>query len=179
MEGWNILDTVALIVLVISMVGAIRKGFSVELISLASVIAGFFLAVTGYAKLGDSLLAWGVPEKSTGLIAFVSIFILVFVVGVFFSAVMDKVLKGLFLKWLDRLLGGIFGLVRGCLLVSIVFLALTVFPVHKGLVSDSVSAGFFLQIGKAVVTLTPEEFEEKFRSGYRRLQEIWREKDLF
>ncbi len=176
MDGWNILDALALIVLVVSMLGAIRKGLSVELVSLASVLAGFLAAAFSYSTLGAFLVALGVPERGADLVGFVTIFAFVFILGAVLSATLDRVLKGLYLKWLDRLLGGAFGLLRGCLVVAIVFLSLTAFPVHKELVSNSLSAGFFLEIGRAVVTLTPGEFKDKFHSGYRRLQQIWRER---
>ena len=176
MAGWNILDALALIVLVVSMLGAIRKGLSVELVSLASVVVGFLVAVFGYSVLGGFLVARGVPDQGADLAGFVAIFAFVFILGAVVSATLDRLLKGLYLKWLDRLLGGAFGLLRGCLLVAVVFLSLTAFPVHKKSVSDSLSAGFFLQIGRAVVVLTPGEFKNKFHSGYRRLQQIWRQR---
>jgi uncharacterized membrane protein required for colicin V production len=75
-------------------------------------------------------------------------------------------LKKLKVKWLDRLLGGIFGFLRGYLINSVIFLALTAFPVRKSLLLQSSLADFFLAGARILVIFIPEDLKLKFFEAY-------------
>jgi len=74
-------------------------------------------------------------------------------------------LKEVGLRWVDRLLGAAFGLVRGLVIVTAVLLALATFAPGTRLLRDSQFAGYFLVAGRGASWLAPAEVRRKFREG--------------
>jgi len=176
MGNLGYLDILALLILAVSVVTAVAKGLVLELFSLASVLLGLFLAVFFYPDLAGLLLAMGL---SVGLLAdflaFVLIFVGTLVAGAILSASIDKVLKHLHLKWIDRFLGGVFGFLRGYLINAVIFLALTAFQIKQDLLVDSKLAEFFLAGARIVVIFIPEDLKAQFQDAYDLLETAWQE----
>jgi membrane protein required for colicin V production len=167
MEQMNVLDIVALLILILSILTALVKGLIIELLALASVVGGFVLAVFFYPELSSLLatLEFAVPLVYNFL-AFLLIFVITIIVGSILSSCINQVLKKLRIKWIDRLLGGIFGFLRGYLINSVIFLALIAFPVNKGLLLESKLAEFFLAGVRILVIFVPEDLHLKFIETY-------------
>ena len=85
----------------------------------------------------------------------------------------DRSLKKLYLKWVDRLLGATFGLVRGFLIAMVIFLALTAFQVRQDLLARSQFAEFFLTGARVATVIAPVTFQERFNSGYAWIYDLW------
>jgi membrane protein required for colicin V production len=69
------------------------------------------------------------------------------------------------LSVIDRFLGGVLGLVRGCLLIAIVLLGMTAFtPTSRWLQNSSLSP-YFLVVGRAVIWVAPTELRAQFFKG--------------
>ena len=76
MGNLNYLDILALLILLISVVTAVAKGLILELLSIASVVAGLFLAVMFYPDLAGLLFILGVPvDLAAEFLGFVLIFV--------------------------------------------------------------------------------------------------------
>jgi len=174
MGNLNYLDILALLILLISVVTAVAKGLLLELLSIGSVVAGLFLAVVFYPDLARLLGGLGVPVDLAGeFLAFVLIFIGTLIVGAIVSAFVNRALKHLHLKWIDRLLGGIFGFVRGYLINAVIFLALTAFQMKQDLLVDSRFAEFFLAGARILVIFIPEDLKNQFHEAYDWLLATW------
>jgi len=156
----------------LSIWGAIAKGLVVELFTLASVILGFLLASLYYDDLEVLFLSLG-PSPRPSFAAFITIFLVIMVIGTVTASLLTHLLKKLWLRWLDRLLGGLFGLLRGWLIVSIIFLAFAAFGVQRANMARSQTAGFFLDSAKLIVFSVPEELKAKFGDGYHKAFELW------
>lgn len=169
----NFLDVMALAIIAVSVITALVKGLTVELFSLASVVLGFYLAVYFYATAAALLSSAGLSTVLANFFAFTGIFVATVVVGSVAIFLIDKAIRKLHLKWTDRLLGGVFGLVRGWLIAAVIFLAFTAFPVRKELLARSQFAEFFLTSARLIMALAPDEFAELFDSGYQKLYRFW------
>ena len=174
MGNLNYLDILAILILVISAVTAIAKGLILELLSLASVVLGLVLAVMFYPQLAGMLALVGVNEDLVAdFLAFVMIFVGALIAGAIISGAVNRVLKHLRLKWMDRLLGGVFGLFRGYLINAIIFLALTSFQMRQDLLAESKLAEFFLAGARILVIFVPDELKEQFFEAYDWLLARW------
>jgi membrane protein required for colicin V production len=174
MGNLNYLDILALLILLISVVTAVVKGLIMELLSLASVVAGLFLAVVFYPDLAGFFGFLGLcVDLAAEFLAFVVIFVGTLVVGAIVSAVVNRALKSLHLKWIDRFLGGIFGFVRGYLINAVIFLALTAFQMKQDLLVESKLAEFFLAGARILVIFIPEDLKKQFMEAYAWLMEAW------
>ncbi len=172
----TILDIVAVVIMLVSIYGALRRGLAAELISLASLVAGLILAFLFYDRVAAVLVDLGVAETAAFLAGFLLTLVAVTAIGVFISRLTRRTLKVLSLRWADRLLGGAFGILRGWLVVAILFLAMTAFPVTGDLVADSISGEFFLSSAGIVVRFAPPELRERFSREYQRTYELWLQK---
>jgi membrane protein required for colicin V production len=169
----NLLDIMALAIIALSTLGAFSKGLVAEAFALAGVIVGFLLASHLYDSL-DVLFLGVASGPWADFLAFITIFVLVIVIASVAGTLLGKLIKKLaIVKWADRLLGSVFGLVRGWLVVSIVFLAFAAFGVQKESLAESKTGPFFLDSARAIIVLVPEGLKEKFARGYKRVFELW------
>lgn len=174
--NWNALDVMAAAVVAFSVVTAFLKGFSREMIALAAVVGGLFLAFTFYAQ-GAALLEshFDLRPMLAPFLGFLLLFVAVLAAGGVLTYLVDRMLRKLRLKSFDRILGAGFGLVRGALICMVIFLAFTAFPVRRDLLAQSRTAEFFLTGARAMIVLAPAELNEKFQETYRWLYQIWLE----
>lgn len=168
----NLLDAMAFAIIGISVLGAIAKGLIVELFSLGSVILGFVLACLYYDVLDVFFLGVSSPSRA-GFLAFIVIFVSLIIIGTIAGSLLNRVVKRLHLKWMDRLLGGFFGLVRGWLVVSIVFLSFAAFGVQRGNMAQSRTAPMFLDTARLIIFWVPQDLKDKFNDGYWKALQLW------
>ena len=169
----NLLDILALILLSLSTIAALFRGLSHEILSLFSAILAFFLAVFFYGDVARLYVRLGTTSPFSDFLGFLTVFLSIMIAGSFLVLILDRALRTLHLKWIDRLLGGIFGLVRGWLVAAVVFLALATFPIQNDLLEQSQLADFFLSSVRTVVRMAPDDFRDKFDSGYEKVYELW------
>ena len=116
-------DWILLGVLAASMLVGLWRGLVYEVLSLAGWVAAFFLA----QWLATDVIVWlpfvqGAAASVQYAVGFVVVFVLSLFVSAFLSWLIKKVIESVGLRPVDRILGGVFGLVRGVVLL----LALTV-----------------------------------------------------
>lgn len=174
----NWLDAIIAAVLVISLVTAILKGLTRELVTLAAVIAGILGALWWYPEVARHLE----PYTSSVAVAGFAAFVLIFLVFLFIGWVISKILAGLVkasgLRWFDRVLGGAFGLLRGVLIAAVLVLAIVAFapgkrPIES--VAESKLAPTVLQAARGIVALAPRKLKDGFQHGFDRVRKVWRE----
>ncbi len=172
-EGWSALDLAAAGVILGSCLAALFKGLAAELISLASVVVGVALALLFYPAAGAVVGQLGLAEPLNLLVGFGGIFAVCLVGGAVLIRLADSILKALFLKWADRLLGAAFGLVRGWLIVTVAVMALAAFSVAQPVVAGSRTGAFFLTSAELLNELAPDDFRGRFERGYKEIFQRW------
>ncbi|QDQ25334.1 CvpA family protein [Chitinimonas arctica] len=110
-------DYLVLIVLGLSVLLAVLRGGVSEILSLAAWVLGFWLAQRYAPQLG-AMLPPDVPTTELRLIAgFVGILLGVWFVSAIIRITVAQFVKATGLAPLDRMIGALFGLVRGVLIV--------------------------------------------------------------
>jgi membrane protein required for colicin V production len=118
----TVFDYAVLVIIGISVLISLMRGAVREILSLAGWILAFYIART-YASELVPLLPYGIPtEKLKMLAAFLVLFLAVLLVTSLLSIALSGLLKEVGLGWLNRLLGGVFGLLRGLLIVTVLVL---------------------------------------------------------
>jgi membrane protein required for colicin V production len=95
-----------------------------------------------------------------GVPAFAAIFLAITIFAHIVAAVLQRVVGLLFLGWLDRLGGGVFGLAKGILVVEVALVLLLRFPseeVQKALHSSLLAPALLLYI-PVITGLLPSDF---------------------
>lgn len=149
----SVLDLAAIGVIVGSVGWGLWRGFTREVMSLAGWILAFLAANTVAGPLGDLLPASIASPEVRVLIAFVVVFVLTLIAAAIVGMIVSKFLKAAGLSGVDRTLGGLFGLVRGVviLLAFAIVAGLTAMP-RQPFWKESVAAGM---LQRTVVQLEP------------------------
>src|SRR5437867_13355163 len=110
MGAWNWLDWTLTVIVVGSVAAAAHKGFVRELIGLASLVAGLAVAAAGYRRaapwVGDLMRLTPLASGA----AFLTLFVLVMILGAVPSLFAQKVRPGAGLPVVDSILGACLGL---------------------------------------------------------------------
>jgi len=117
-------DYIVLVIIGISIVLSIMRGFIREALAILAWIAAF-LTAKAYASQILPMMPENIPTESLRMLAaFLVLFFATLLVASLLAIALSSVFKKVGLSWLNRLLGAIFGLVRGVIIVCIVvFLA--------------------------------------------------------
>jgi len=162
---FNWLDIVLFIVIGVTLVFGLIKGLVRQVIGLCSVLLGLILALIYYpytAYLFGRLISSQVVSHFLG---FISIFLAVLCLGGVISWLVSKMIKGP-LKFMNHILGGGLGLIKGILICGVLVFALLVFPISLRALQNSFLAPYCLKMTKAAVGLIPQELKESFKNAY-------------
>ena len=175
MTQLNLLDAVVLLILLGSVVYSALKGFVRELLGMLSLVAAFFASVSFY-RVASELFKEVVKTENIALfLGFASIFLGTLIVGALVIWAVQKLVKFAKVQWFDRLLGAAFGFIRGWILGSVVFLALTSFDLQSERVRGSQLAAYYLPGARIIARATPHDLKTRFMDGYRVVEMWWRE----
>jgi membrane protein required for colicin V production len=168
---WNWLDWTLTLVVVASIAGAAITGFTRELISLASMVAALAVAALGYTWAA----AWFEDLTRSHDVAlaagFLALFLAVMIVGALVSVLAKKLIKTAGLQSFDRILGAIFGAVRGLVVDCIILLALVAFAIKQEAVQQSVLAPYVTTGARAIAAVMPADLKSQFHSGFEKFRE--------
>jgi len=171
----NLLDGIVVVILAVSIVLSIMKGFVRELLGLGSLVVGFLLGAWFYRPAAGLFKGVVKTENIALFLGFSVVFLGTLVVGVLAIWVAQKLIKFAKIQWFDRLLGGAFGFIRGWVLGSIFFLALTSFDLQSDRVKGSQLAPYFLQGARVIAVVAPYDLKARFLVGYGAVEKWWRE----
>ena len=120
-------DSLILAVIAISSAFGVRRGFIKEIMSLLTWIAALLVSRV-YSESLASILGNMIDNPSVRyVIAYSVLFVIIIMLGTLLNQFMSKVLVVTGLKTLDRLLGAVFGVARGTVIVLVVLFILNVF----------------------------------------------------
>ena len=117
------LDILILLPLLVGLVIGIKRGLIIELTNLISIIAGVVCA----RLLSAPVAAWIAqqftwPEAVCSVVAYTLLFLISTILLYLLGKLLTKLFKAVKLGWLNRLLGGVFGLAKYAIIVLVVVL---------------------------------------------------------
>ena len=150
----NFVDVMLLIIIGVFLLKGLLRGLVKELCSLVGLIVGSLLAFRFHGPLAESMVkAFSLPASVCVVLAFLAIFLSILLVFGLIGMLLSKYVKLLYVGGLNRVAGGIFGLVQGVLILSVVMFGLSVSPLPdwgKMAVGDSALTPPFVQLGEKV-----------------------------
>lgn len=118
----NWLDLIFIAIIFISFLISIARGFVRELMSLLTWILAFWAAFSFSDRLADNLTFLVSSQALRMVIGFIIIFAFVWLVGLLVSMVLTRLVDYTHLGPIDKVLGALFGVARGVLLIGVVIL---------------------------------------------------------
>lgn len=166
----GLVDGVIAIVILGSTIYSLIKGFIKELFLIVAIVVGVLVATKFYPVARDFLLPWVHNLTISTLIGFFLIFFLIAVLLVIIGNIVSKLVHFLKLGFLDRILGGVLGVLKGILICGIgCMLILAFIPRGEDLLKDSVLAPRILSLTSRIFSLLPRTVWEKYRQRLRHL----------
>lgn len=145
-----------------SLISLIR-GFVREALSLAVWVLAFFVAWTFFRDLAPHLVWFSLPSARLG-IALAILFLTTLMIGGLVNYLIGQLVEKTGLTGTDRLIGVLFGAVRGVLLVTLLILLAGLTPLPEDpWWNASQLIGYFQELAVWLKTLLPEDLGEKFR----------------
>jgi membrane protein required for colicin V production len=115
--SFNWADWTIVAILGVSVAFSLLRGFVKEALSLAAWICATFVAVAFHERLAVVFARWIETPSLRLILAFAALFIATLLIGAIVNRLMGTLIAASGLGGLDRLLGTVFGLARGLLIV--------------------------------------------------------------
>ena len=168
----SVADWIILAFLVFSTATAAFQGFFREAFRLAGLVVGYLLAAWQYHRLAE----WFVPYLKSAWIGEIAAFLIIFFAVLILAGVAGRIARWMMkeagLTTIDRILGGVLGLLKGALVVAVVLTAMATFAPAAKWLAGSELAPYFLVGGRAAVWLAPSELRNRFYQGLDYLRKV-------
>ena len=146
----SVLDAIFILLIVLFALRCYLKGFISELLSMAAIVLGLLASLFFYKNGAEYLRVKFWPDLKTipEIIAFVALFLIVFIIIKFLEIMLKNIIQGIRLGGADRFLGVVFGLAEGIAVISLVLFLLRIQPLFdpSSLLSDSIFARLLLPL---------------------------------
>lgn len=155
------LDIVVLLMLLIPMFIGWRRGLIGALVPLAGLVVAIVMAGRFYGSVAGWLSHWLDSSAQANLLGFAIIFVAVLAAAMVAASVARRFLSLLFLGWVDKVGGLVFGLLAGAVIAGAMLSLTSKFFGSRveGTVADSALAAFLLDKFPFVLYLLPGEFD--------------------
>ncbi len=168
-------DVFIILIIGYSIVRGLFRGLVKEVSSIIGVLGGFYAAYS-YFPMVAKLLSGIIQEESylkilSFMIIFCGILLLISILGV----VIKYLLNIAFLGWIDRICGVGFGLIKGVLIITVIFIILTTF-LSKGtpLIKKSILAPHVIWISEQMVGLVSDDMKNDFFAKLDEFKKAWK-----
>jgi membrane protein required for colicin V production len=173
----NWLDWILAATVVLSVVAAVVQGFVRELIAFASVVVGLIISALGYRRAAPWFEDLARSHDVALGVGFLALFLGTLLAGLVISLLARRLIQTVGLEWFDRLLGGVFGLIRGVAISSVLLMALVAFGIKTETVQNSLLAPYLLTGARVVAAAMPQELKAHFRAGFDEFRRALAESD--
>ena len=149
----NAIDIAILVVLAVLLLKGLWLGLIQELCGLAGLGLGTVLAVRFHASLAESLPAWlSLPPWLASAACFMLLFLVTLLFFALLGLVLSRVLKLVFLGGFNRVLGGLFGLVQGVVVLALILYGFSLTDWFKETRLASRLAPPFIALGEQILS---------------------------
>jgi len=168
-------DVFIIIIISYSIIRGLFRGLVKEVSSIIGVLGGFYAAYSYYPMVAK-LLSGVIKEQSyLSILSFLIIFCGILIVISILGVVIKYLLNVAFLGWIDRICGVGFGLIKGVLIVTVLFIILTTF-LSKGtpLIKKSILAPHVIWISEQMVGLVSDDMKKDFFTKLDEFKKAWK-----
>lgn len=171
----NPIDILIIVILLYCLITGITRGLIFEVMGIAGVAVGFFAAFAGFHPLAKALAPYIHGDVLTQTAAWALLFFACLFIARLAAMGIRHLMKTKISIWVDRIAGGFFGLVKGGVVVILVFLVITsVFGQNSTLMTQSRFAPHVHRIVEAMGSAVPDQWKKEFHQENERLKKAWK-----
>ena len=174
----NFLDLLLALVILSSIITGFLGGFARVGVGFCAAIAGILFGFWFYGVPAAWLNTYLHSDTASNLLGFLVIFFGFLVLGSIVGMLLAKFFRWTGLSWLDRLLGGAFGFVRGGLVAIALVAVLVAFAPRPlpGWIVESRLLPYVSGASSVVAALAPNSLTQAFRDSLAEIRKLWDEK---
>jgi len=159
----NAFDIAVIVIIAFFLIRGLFKGLIGEMSGIIGVVAGFYGAYTYYPLIAVYAEKWVENSGFRNLIAFSLLFCVILSLVSFVSVLIRKFLKLVFLGWVDRTFGLVFGAAKGVLVVSVLFIMITTFlPKNSTVLVSSKFSPYVAEVSKVMTVFVSKNTRKDF-----------------
>lgn len=166
----HVIDIVIVILLVLNAALGFRSGLIRSIASLVGLFVGIAVASWNYPRFENYFAPVFHTEPMMAVASFIVIVLVVMIVAGLIGLLLRKMIQGIGLGWLDRILGLLFGLLRGALVVVLFIAVLAAFFPDTLWFEHSDLAGYFMRSVDVTIQMQPGELRDRTRKGLEYLR---------
>lgn len=170
MSSLSLVDWIFILVLAISAIAGLARGFFRSVFGLGGLLAGLLLAAWNYVRVAH-LLTFVHNESAADVVSFVLIALVVMVGAHLTGYILAKAIEKVGLGCLDRLGGAAFGLVQGALLLVLCVWVTVAFLPQTQWLTESRLPRYFFGACHLSTHVSPEGLSTRVRTALQRLEE--------
>ncbi len=156
-----LLDIVFCVAVLFSVIAGLFKGFVREILSLFFFGLAVYLSFSFYEVAGEYLTRYISKANVAAFVAFFIIFVFVIISGSIVTWLVQKFTVIGPLKSANRLLGALFGLIRGVLVAGIILYLMVVFKIGTEEIGKSKTVPYVTYVMNQVFEMLPEGYQIK------------------
>jgi membrane protein required for colicin V production len=158
----NWLDVVIVATLIWFALTGLSTGLLRESVTFLAALAGVILAGLLYERLANDLLVFNISDRTSKIIAFLSIFAAVFLAGQIGAVLLKRAASMLMLGPFDHTAGLVLGILKGFILIEAALILFALYPIDflRTAMNGSLLTPFFLEGLPVLLNVLPGEFRE-------------------
>jgi len=173
----NSFDILVAIIIGFSLIRGICRGLGKELSSIIGVMAGYYAAYSYYPYIAKFLSQWISVVAYSRLIGFLVIFCGIFLIISILGVIIKYLLSISFLGWADRISGGLFGLIKGLLIASVLIIVFTTFlPKNAAFLKNSIVAPHLSHVSTQMAKIVKKDMKSEFAEKIEGLKKAWKKR---
>lgn len=162
------IDAVLLGISLLCLIMGIKKGFIFEFFSLFGIMISVMLSKRFVGTTDKLLKSIGEDSNIKSILAYVLTFLVIYIILYIILSMTKKFFEKIMLGWVDKIGGGIVGLVKG-IAISFIAIMILVGLAHfskdiEEYLKDSYSGKIAVKVSPAIIKLFPEDIVKKFKS---------------
>jgi membrane protein required for colicin V production len=169
----NLFDIFLVGIIALSGLSGLRTGFARVVIHLAATFIALMAAFWGYGMIALRLRPWIEQPIVADVVGFCVVFFGIMILGSLIGMVLARLFALIGLGWLDHLLGGAAGILRGAFLAAVVVAILLAFlPVPPpAFLTDSKILPYATSVSSAIAELAPKGLRDEFIEHVQKLKQ--------
>jgi membrane protein required for colicin V production len=168
-------DVALILIILWSVAVGVRAGLAKVMIGFCATVAALLVGFWCYPLVAVKLAPWVADKTLANFFGFIILFAGILLVGALLASMMSKFFAWVGLSWLNRLLGGAAGFVRGVLITAVLVDVLVAFapaPTPEVL-QHSIVVPYVSSVAGWLIDLAPHSLKAAFDEEMENLRRYW------
>lgn len=170
----NPFDVLIVTILTYGLIRGIFRGLVREISSIVGVLGGFYAAYTYYPHVARWISPWISNQAYLNILSYMTIFSVVVVIVGMLAVVIKYLLNIAYLGWVDRVCGALFGVLKGVLVIAVLFIVLTAFlPKGTPFIKNATLSPYVATVSEVMAKVLSKEMKENYEMKIKDLKKSW------